>query len=164
MPSPFEYYDRMCGKPLVLDNGDILLSTYGKEHWYAAEQLAIYRSPDSGKTWKFVSRLEGSTGALDEPAITKAKNGRIVMISRPNGEIAFSSNEGRRWTPPRPFGISMVAPCLLTLKDGTVVCIFGWGSTGGLQIMWSDDHGRTWAAPAKDRGFSIDNSVYVYGI
>ena len=164
MPSPFEYYDRMCGKPVVLPNGDILLSTYGKEHWHAAEQLGIYRSSDSGRTWEFVSRLEGSSGALDEPAITRTKNAQIVMISRPNGEIAFSSDAGRRWTSPRPFGINMVAPCLLTLEDGTIVCIFGWGATGGLQMMWSDDHGRTWTAPAKDRGFSIDNSVYVYGI
>lgn len=164
MPSPFEYYDRMCGKPVLLENGDILLSTYGKEHWFAAEQLGVYLSSDSGKSWKFVSRLEGSVGALDEPAITKAKDGKIVMIARPNGEISFSSDDGRRWTSPRQFGIKMVAPCLMTLKDGTIVCIFGWGGTGGLQIMWSDNDGRTWTVPAKDRGFSIDNSVYVYGI
>lgn len=164
MPSPFEYYDRMCGKPIILENDDILLSTYGKEHWFAAEQLGVYRSSDSGQTWKFISRLEGSVGALDEPAITKAENGQIVMIARPNGEIAFSSDDGRSWTSPRPFGIKMVAPCLMTLKDGTIVCIFGWGATGGLQMMWSDDDGRTWTVPAPDRGFSIDNSVYVYGI
>jgi enamine deaminase RidA (YjgF/YER057c/UK114 family) len=164
MPSPFEYYDRMCGKPVILANGEILLSTYGKEHWHAAEQLGVYQSSDSGKTWHFVSRLEGSIGALDEPAITKAKNGQIVMVARPNGETSFSSDNGHRWTSPRPFGINMVAPCLMTLADGTIVCIFGWGGTGGLQIMWSDDHGRTWTVPGKDRGFSIDNSVYVYGI
>ena len=58
----------------------------------------------------------------------------------------------------------MVAPGLMTLKDGTIVCIFGYGGTGRLQIMWSDDHGRTWTVPAADRGFPLDNSVYVYGI
>ena len=58
----------------------------------------------------------------------------------------------------------MDAPCLVTLKDGTIVCIFGWGATAGIQMMWSDDHGRTWITPAKDRGFKIDDSTYTYAI
>ena len=164
MPSPFTYYDRMCGKPVILPDGDILLSTYGKEHWHGAEQLGLYRSADRGQSWKFVNRLEGSVGALDEPAVTRAADGTIVMIARPHGEIAFSTDAGQHWTSPRPFGIQMVAPCLMTLRDGTIVCIFGWGGTGGLQIMWSDDRGKTWTVPARDRGFTLDNSVYVYGI
>ncbi|MEE3371033.1 MAG: Rid family hydrolase [Planctomycetota bacterium] len=164
MPSPFTYYDRMCGKPVILPDGDILLSTYGKEHWQGAEQLGLYRSSDSGRSWKFVNRLEGSVGALDEPAVTRATDGTIIMIARPHGEIAFSPDAGQHWTSPRPFGIQMVAPCLMTLRDGTIVCIFGWGGTGGLQIMWSDDQGKTWTVPAGDRGFTLDNSVYVYGI
>ena len=164
MPSPFTYYDRMCGKPVILPDGDILLSTYGKEHWYGAEQLGLYCSSDGGQSWKFVARLEGSVGALDEPALTRAADGTVVMLARPHGEIAFSPDAGQHWTSPRPFGIQMVAPCLMTLRDGTIVCIFGWGGTGGLQIMWSDDHGKTWTVPAPDRGFTLDNSVYVYGI
>ena len=30
--------------------------------------------------------------------------------------------------------------------------------------MWSDDGGWTWTTPAEDRGFKIDDSVYVYAI
>ncbi len=164
MPSPFGYYDRMCGKPVVLPSGGILLSTYGKETWTGPEQLGVYRSDDRGKTWQFVSRLKGTSGVLDEPAITRTRNGRIVMIARPNGELAFSGDEGRHWSRPVSTGIKMVAPCLLTLADGTIVCLFGWGGTGGLQITWSDDDGRTWTVPRADRGFPIDSSVYVYGI
>ena len=164
MPSPFGYYDRMCGKPVVLPRGGILLSTYGKDTWTGPEQLGVYHSDDRGQTWQFRSRMKGSIGALDEPAITRAANGQIVMIARPNGELAFSSDDGRQWSPPISTGIRMVAPCLVTLSDGTIACIFGWGSTGGLQIIWSDDHGHTWTVPKRDRGFSIDNSVYVYAI
>ncbi|MEA1951544.1 MAG: sialidase family protein [Planctomycetota bacterium] len=164
MPSPFKYYDRMCGKPVVLPNGSVLLSTYGKEQWTTPEQLGVYRSDDSGKSWRFVSRLESSVHALDEPAICRAADGTIVMIARPDGEVAFSRDEGRTWTKPQAFGVKMVAPCLLTLRDGTIACIFGWGATGGIQIIWSDDGGRTWTTPAKGRGFKIDNSVYVYAI
>ena len=164
VPSPFKYYDRMCGKPVVLPDGAVLLSTYGKEEWTKPEQLGLYRSDDSGRSWRFVSRLKSSVSILDEPAICRATDGTIVLIARPDGEVAFSKDEGRNWTKPQPFGVKMVAPCLLTLEDGTVVCIFGWGATGGIQITWSDDNGHTWTTPAKDRGFRIDNSVYVYAI
>ena len=164
MPSPFKYYDRMCGKPVVLPNGDVLLSTYGMDRWGSPVDLGIYRSEDGGRSWRFVSRLKASVKELDEPAICRAKDGRIVMIARPDGEIAFSKDEGSTWTRPQAFGVKMVAPCLLTLRDGTIACIFGWGATGGVQMMWSDDEGHTWTVPAPDRGFRIDDSVYVYAI
>ena len=164
MPSPFNYYDRMCGKPVVLPNGSVLLSTYGKATLTTPEELGLYRSDDAGKSWQFVSRLKATGTALDEPAITRGHDGTIIAIARPDGEITFSQDEGRHWTKPQAFGVKMVAPCLLTLKDGTLVCIFGWGSTGGIQIMWSDDNGTHWTTPAADRGFTIDRSVYVYAI
>ena len=164
MPSPFGYYDRLCGKPTVLTNGHILLSTYGKDQWTTPEQLGVYRSRDKGKSWEFLSRKSIPKGSLDEPAICRAKNGQIVMIARPQGHIAFSRDKGKAWSIPKQFGIKMVAPCLLTKRDGTVVCIFGSSAGPGIQIMWSDDHGHTWTVPAKNRGFRIDTSVYVYAI
>lgn len=164
MPSPFMYYDRMCGKPVVLPNGHLLLPTYGMPEYGGAEELGVYRSEDSGKSWHLVSRLKAKQKALDEPAMTRARDGTLVMIARPEGEIAFSNDEGKNWSPPELTGIAMDAPCLLTLKDGTLVCVFGWIATGGIQMMWSDDHGRTWTAPAKDRGFKIDDSTYAYAI
>ena len=165
MPSPFGYYDRMCGKPVVLPTGRLVLPTYGKQAWTdSPEQLGVYASDDFGKSWQFLSRLKSDAGALDEPAITRADDGTLVMISRPDGKIAFSRDAGQTWSPPQSFGVRMVAPCLITLRDGTLVCVFGWGSTGGVQIMWSDDDGSTWTTPAADRGFTIDDSVYVYAI
>jgi hypothetical protein len=164
MPSPFKYYDRMCGKPVALPDGGALLPTYGMDEWGKPVELGLYRSDDSGRSWRFVSRLKASVKELDEPAICRADDGTIVMIARPDGEVAFSRDEGRSWTKPQVSGVKMDAPCLLTLKDGTIVCIFGWGATGGVQIMWSDDTGRTWTTPAADRGFKIDDSVYVYAI
>ncbi len=165
MPSPFAYYDRMCGKPVVLPTGRIILPTYGKDAWTdSPEQLGVYASDDLGRSWSFLSRLKSAGGALDEPALTRAADGTLVMIARPDGRIAFSNDDGQTWTKPAEFGVKMVAPCLMTLKDGTVVCLFGWGATGGIQMMWSDDGGRTWTTPAADRGFVIDSSVYVYAI
>ena len=164
MPSPFKYYDRMCGKPVVLPNGHLLLPTYGMDAWNAPVELGVYRSEDSGQSWRFVSRLKAAKKELDEPALALASDGTLVMIARPDGEIAFSRDEGRSWTAPQLTGIAMDAPCLLTLHDGTIVCLFGWGATGGIQLMWSDDNGHTWITPAPDRGFKIDDSAYVYVI
>ena len=165
MPSPFRYYDRMCGKPVVLPDERVILPTYGKDAWVdSPEQLGVYSSSNLGRSWKFLSRLKSPDGALDEPAITRARDGKLVMISRPDGRIAFSGDDGKTWSAPVDFGVKMVAPCLLTLSDGTIVCLFGWGATGGIQIMWSDDNGYTWTTPAADRGFRIDSSVYVYAI
>ncbi len=164
MPSPFKYYDRMCGKPVVLPTGNLLLPTYGMDERGKPVELGVYRSDDLGKSWKFVSRLKAKTKELDEPALCRADDGTLVMIARPDGEVAFSDDEGQSWTGPQAFGIQMDAPCLLNLKDGTIACLFGWGATGGIQLMWSDDRGYTWTTPAPDRGFKIDDSVYVYAV
>jgi hypothetical protein len=164
MPSPFRYYDRMCGKPVVLANGGVLLPTYGMDRFGDPVELGLYRSNDGGRSWRFVSRLKSSVKELDEPALCRARDGALVMIAREAGEVAFSRDEGRSWTKPQAFGIKMDAPCLLTLKDGTLVCIFGWLATNDIQMMWSDDQGRTWTVPAADRGFKIDNSAYAYAI
>ena len=33
----------------------------------------------------------------------------------------------------------------------------------GINIIWSDDGGHAWTAPAPDRGFAVDTTVYTYG-
>jgi hypothetical protein len=48
MPSPFRYYDRMCGKPVVLPDGAVLLPTYGIDPG-KPEELGVYRSEDAGR-------------------------------------------------------------------------------------------------------------------
>ena len=162
IPSPFTYYDRMCSDLVLLPNGSLLFPTYGMDGWGESTELGLYRSDDGARSWRFVSRLAGKVKEIDEPAICRAKDGTIVMIARPDGEIAYSANEGETWAGPYETGVPMDAPSLFTLNDGTVVCVFGWGSTGGIQIMFSGDNGRTWTVPAEDRGFKIDDSAYVY--
>jgi len=162
VPSPFKYYDRMCSDMVLLPSGSLLFPTYGMDDWGEPTELGLYRSDDGAKSWQFVSRLAGKIKEIDEPAICRADDETIVMIARPDGEIAYSADEGQTWDGPYDTGVAMDAPSMFTLKDGTVVCVFGWGKTGGIQIMFSDDNGRTWTVPAEDRGFKIDDSVYVY--
>ncbi len=162
VPSPFKYYDRMCSKIAILPGGSLLMSTYGMDEWGKPTELGVYRSDDKAKSWRFVSRLKGVIKEIDEPAICVAADGSIVMVARPDGEIAFSYDEGETWTRPKGSGIKVVAPALFKLKDNTIVCVFGCLETGGVQTMWSDDNGHTWTIPAVGRGFVLDSSVYDY--
>ncbi|MCK4983818.1 MAG: exo-alpha-sialidase [Victivallaceae bacterium] len=162
LPSPFKYYDRMCSDLVLLPNGSLLFPTYGMDKWEKPTDMGLYRSDDGAKSWYFVSRLKSSIKEIDEPAICLAEDNTLVMISRPDGEVAFSKDEGVTWTKPQSFGVKIVAPNLIKLKNGLLVCIFGWNETGGIQIMWSEDNAYTWTVPAADRGFKIDDITYCY--
>ena len=84
------------------------------------------------------------------------------MMARPEGDISWSSDEGKTWTAPATFGMRLYAPSLYALKDGTLVSLHGSYTRGGLRIIFSTDGGQTWIAPAKDHGFLVDN-CYAYG-
>jgi hypothetical protein len=85
-----------------------------------------------------------------------------VVISRPEGDIAWSSDLGRTWTKPVPFGIRLFEPRLLSLRDGTLLCLHGSYGAGGLRAMFSTDGGQTWICPDKKWGFPVDPTVYGY--
>ena len=91
-------------------------------------------------------------------------DGELVMMARPEGDIFWSRDHGRTWTPPVTFGMRMFAPSLYVLKDGTLLCLHGSYAPGhgGLRAIFSRDGGRSWIAPAKDHGFLVDNA-YGYG-
>ena len=58
----------------------------------------------------------------------------------------------------------MYDPSLLTLKDGTLLCLHGSYTKGkrGVRAILSRDGGKTWFAAGPDYGFSIDPTVYGY--
>jgi len=87
-----------------------------------------------------------------------------VFISRPEGDIAWSDDLGKTWTDHVTFGIRLFEPQLLTLKDGTLLCLHGSysKSSRGVHAMFSRDGGRTWICPAKDHGFPVDPTAYGY--
>ena len=84
------------------------------------------------------------------------------MMARPEGDISWSSDQGRTWTKPTTFGMRMFAPSLYVLRDGTLVCLHGSYTRGGMRVIFSTDGGETWIAPGKDHGFLVANS-YGYG-
>jgi hypothetical protein len=58
----------------------------------------------------------------------------------------------------------MYDPWLLTLKDGTLLCVHASYNKEhrGVRAIISTDGGNTWNAAGPDYGFSIDPSTYGY--
>ena len=159
LPSPFNYEEIMGMGFLCLSSGRILLPTYGRGRRDELGRVAVYASDDNGASWELLAVLANPDHSLFEPTVAQAPDGRVLMLARGQGDIAFSSDEGQTWTQPEPFGIRMQAPQLLTLRDGTLLCIF---DTPGIGAVFSRDGGRTWICPAEEpgRGFMIDPTAF----
>ena len=127
------------GPPVLMKDGSILLTAYGRLHTpqpchphppavkKGCEVIPIWKSRDEGKTWKMFSVASSVDENLEEPHIAELQDGRMVMVSREMGNIIWSADHGKTWTPPVHF-MHMMAPNLTVLKDGTLVCVYGDGS------------------------------------
>jgi photosystem II stability/assembly factor-like uncharacterized protein len=148
----------------VLADGSLLLAVYGLPTPGKPEAIAVFRSTDEGQTWKLLSTVK-SDHEMSEMGLAQLPDGRLVMITRPEGDILWSSDGGRTWTPPLKTGLRMYEPGLNVLHDGTLLCLHGSYApqAGGLRAVFSRDGGKTWIAPARDHGFAIDRHVYGYG-
>ena len=161
LPSPF-VFDATDGPPVVLKDGSMLLAVYGSPKQGMPEQVGVFRSTDSGQTWQLLSVVK-SNHEMSESGLAQLPDGRLVMITRPEGDITWSSDGGRTWTKPMTFGMRMFEPGLLMLRDGTLLCLHGSYGAGGFRAIFSGDGGQTWMAPARNHGFAVDPSVYGYG-
>ena len=161
LPSPF-VSDATDEPPALLKDGSVVLAVYGTPASGKPQQIALFRSTDSGETWKLLSVVKTDHWLL-EMGLTQLLDGRLVMIARPEGDITWSSDGGQTWTKPMSFGMRMFEPRLLVLRDGTLLCLHGSYGAGGFRAIFSTDGGQTWVAPAPNHGFAVDASVYGYG-
>ena len=154
------------GPAVLRKDGSILLTAYGylpaggnNKHTVAG----VYASSNHGRTWKLLSIVKADHD-LEESHTAELPDGRLVMISRPEGDLCRSRDHGRTWTPLVTFGMRIFAPTLYVLRDGTLLCLHGSYApgNGGLRAIFSTDGGQTWIAPAKGHGFLVDNA-YGYG-
>ena len=154
------------GPAVLRKDGLILLTAYGyqpaREH-NKHTVAGVYTSSNHGRTWKLLSIVKADHD-LEESHTVELPDGRLVMISRPEGDICWSGDGGHTWTPLVTFGMRIFAPTLYVLRDGTLLCLHGSYApgNGGLRATFSTDGGQTWIAPAKDHGFLVDNA-YGYG-
>ena len=162
LPSPF-LSDETNGPMVLLQDGSILLTISGTPKDGGPAQAAVFTSEDRGASWKLRSTIKADHD-LDEANATRLPDGRLVLMARPEGDISWSSDQGRTWTKPVTFGMRLFAPSLYKLRDGTLVCLHGSYAPGhgGLRLIFSTDGGQTWIAPAPNHGFLVDN-CYGYG-
>jgi sialidase-1 len=161
LPVPFTG-DATDGPIIALKDGSALICVYGRTVGAPHEMLAFCRSTDRGDTWELLSTLS-TDHEMSETAVAQLPDGRLVIVARPEGDVAWSSDGGRTWTRPRPLGVRLFEPRLLPLRDGTLLCLHGSYGAGGLRAMLSTDGGRTWLCPNARWGFPVDPSVYGYG-
>ena len=160
--SPF-LYDETDGPLVRLKDGSVLVAINGRARSGPPDQAAVLRTTNRGESWKLLATIK--TGHdLQEVTVAELKSGQWVLMARPEGDICWSRDHGRTWTPPVTFGMRMYAPSLYALHDGTLACLHGSYAPGhgGLRVIFSIDGGHTWVAPANDHGFLLDNT-YGYG-
>ncbi|MBN2296680.1 MAG: exo-alpha-sialidase, partial [Pirellulales bacterium] len=144
------------GPPLEMPDGSILLAGEAQEK-SGQMIIAVFRSTDRGASWRYLSKVT-TDYKQHEPSLVRLKDGKLVMISRPEGTIVWSSDDGKTWTEPVTFGFRMFAPTLLVMADGTLLCHYGSYNHGGLRAIFSTDGGHTWVAASKNQGFLIDQT------
>ena len=160
LPSPF-LYDATDGPPIILSDGSILLLAYGSPAPGVPDQIGVFRSGDSGLTWALLSIVKTSH-AMSESSIAQLPSGRLMLLARREGDMAFSDDFGRTWTQPMSIGMKMFEPGLVLLRDGTLLAFHGASPGGGVHVIFSTDGGTTWLAPSLTTGFVVDATVYGY--
>jgi hypothetical protein len=153
------------GPPRQLKDGSVVVVTYGGKTRDEGEKSSqiLFRSTDGGDTWSHLSTVDAAS-SLEEPDIAQLPDGRLVTIARREGAIAWSSDNGKTWTRPASLPFKMYDPWLLTLTDGTLICLHGSYTPGrsGLRAILSPDGGKTWHSAGADYGFTVDPTVYGY--
>ena len=101
------------GPPLELPDKSVLLTSYGKDkdlidnNWeWGRWVIGVFRSLDRGATWRLLSKVVTDRD-LEEESMVRLNDGRLVMITRPEGAISWSEDNGHTWTPPVTFGFRL---------------------------------------------------------
>lgn len=146
------------GSAIQLKDGSIVIAA---DQDSPKEGIAILRSTDRGEIFELASVVEKDY-AQYEPSIAQLKNGQLVLITRPKGDICWSDDGGQTWTVPVSTGVDLFDPHLLMMPNGVLACFHGSYKGGGLRVMLSPDNGHTWHGPAEGVGYAVDPSVYGY--
>ena len=160
------------GKPIVsaFGNGPMIQLKDGSVVWvaegrfdedHAHSTIGIMRSEDHGKTFQLASVVKRDH-ELNEPTVVELPSGRLVMVIRREGDIAWSDDGGRTWEISDSTEWGVYDPHLISLPNGVLALFHGSYKKGGIRVLLSPDEGRTWHGPGKGYGYSVDRSVYGY--
>ena len=162
LKTPF-LYDETDGPLVRLRDGSVLVAINGRPPAGPPDEAAVWRTTNRGRTWRRLGGVQADHD-LQEVTVAELPDGALVLMARPEGDIAWSKDHGKTWSPPVTFGFRLFAPSLYVLRDGTLLCLHGSYAPGhgGLRVIFSTDGGRSWVAPARDHGFRVDDA-YGYG-
>jgi len=139
---------------LRLDANTLLCSVYGRP----TANLRFYetwllRSEDDGVNWDFltVAADPDKKRSFGETSIARAANGDIVAMMRTEPALGtkmwttHSTDRGKTWSKATETTLHGHPPHLLTLRDGTMLCTYGFRDQPiGIRAALSRDNGRTW--------------------
>ena len=136
-------------RPLVLDNGDILLPIYDEKTWQSLFML----SSDGGRTWSTHGPITTPAGNI-HPVVVPLSDGRLLCYMRTGGSGGYiwastSEDGGRTWS--TPWATQLPNPNsgidLIRLKSGELLLAFNDTFRGRtpLNVALSTDEGRTWS-------------------
>ena len=151
------------GCTIQLSDGRVIWTIEVREYQGGTSQsdMGIFISTDGGRSFERVALVRAGH-PMYEPTIAELPDGRLVFVCRREGDIFWSDDGGRTWTPPATTGVEMFDPHLLVLPNGVLACFHGSYKTGALRVILSPDGGRTWHGPGDHYGYSVDPSVYGY--
>lgn len=160
-PAPYDW--AISSERIIeLPAGRLLMACYCGRESRRQWGSAIYCSDDQGVSWRYLSTVADiADKRLGEPALIETHSGRLICMMRDEDGATYyqslSDDGGATWSPARPSSVpGMSNPAsLLTLPDGTVLCIYGArpreampyaprDDFGGLYVVASYDDGEAW--------------------
>lgn len=132
----------------VLADGTILVTAYGNNPASHGHNY-VWRSDDGGGRWRLLTLSGGQYGAEgSESAFLEVSPGCVLALTRTESGYLlqrWSDDSGRTWSYPLRTDIWGHPPHLLKLRDGRVLCSFGYRRAPmGVRAVLSEDNGVTW--------------------
>ena len=131
-----------------LADSTILVPVYGSDPG-APRRTYVWRSADRGVTWRllpmsaYVAGVDGN-----ETALLEVSPGCVLAHTRTEGSYlleTWSDDGGCTWSQPLCTPMWGYPPHLLKLRDGRVLCSFGYRRDPmGIRAVLSNDGGKTW--------------------
>jgi hypothetical protein len=143
--------------PFQLTDGRLLYA--GVELWTKERRVGVCESTDDGQTWRWLAPIPArpgdNTAAYHELHGVEIADGRIIVHIRIHNKTntnetlqTESTDGGKTWTVPRPFGVWGLPSFLTRLRDNRLLMTYSHRREPlGNQARLSLDHGRTWSEP-----------------
>ncbi len=143
--------------PIQLKDGRLLYVGKGWIAEFGGQALSVAESKDEGQTWQTIwaqPLTNAEQQCLSEPHAVELPDGRIIAMLRYDGskteiegylQQIESADGGHSWTAPVTTPIWGHPPHLILLKDGRVLCSYGYRKAPfGQRACLSYDGGKTW--------------------